>query len=47
VNLRRLCLAASLVAAVVSILATIEDWSRPGAWLAAAVGFIALAGVTE
>ena len=46
-DLRRLCLAAGLVSAVVSIIATVEDWSRPLAWLSAAVAFIALAGVTE
>ena len=46
-QLHRACLAASLVSAVVSILAMIEDWDHPLAWLAAAVAFIALAGVAE
>jgi hypothetical protein len=46
-SLRRVCFAASLIASVLGIVATIEQWDRPLLWIFIAVGAIAVAGTVE
>ena len=46
-TLRRLCYALSLLASAVAVLSELEGEEHPVLWLAAAVGFLALAGTLE